>query len=84
MTAFALDSAKPLIMQVAGTPQRGAIRRLVAFLTFLVLFLGSMIAVDGVMMKLRSDWAAGRGGAIGKYQEAKKVVAELEALRWQP
>ncbi len=80
VTAFALDSAKPLMMQVAGTPERGAIRRLVAGLTFLVLFVGSMIAVDGVMMKLRSDWAAGRGGTIDHYKEAKKAVEELEAV----
>ena len=79
VTAFALDSAKPLMMQVAGTPERGAARRLVAGLTFLVLFVGSMIAVDGMMMKLRSDWAAGRGGAIGHHKEAKKAVEELEA-----
>lgn len=78
-TAFALDSAKPLMMKVAGTPKRGAGRRIAAFLTFLVLFVGSMIAIDGVLMKLRSDWAADRGGAIGNYQEAKKAVEELEA-----
>ena len=78
-TAFALDSAKPLMMKVAGTPKRGAIRRVAAFLTFLVLFMGSMIAIDGVLMKLRSDWAADRGGAIGNFQEAKKAVEELEA-----
>ena len=79
VTAFALDSAKPLMMQVAGTPQRGFARRIAAGATFLVLFVGSMIAIDGVLMKLRSDWAAGRGGAIGNYNEAKKAVGEFEA-----
>lgn len=79
VTAFAINSAKPLMMQVAGTPGRGFFRRATAGFTFMVLFIGSMIAVDGVLMKLRSDWAAGRGGVIDNYKMAKKALTDLEA-----
>ena len=77
-TAFALDSAKPLMMQVAGTPERDFLRRSAAGVCFLVLFVGSMIAIDGVLMKCRSDWAASRGGTIGFYNDAKKSLSEVE------
>ena len=78
VTAFALDTAKPLMMQIAGTPGCGFLRRFAAGVCFLVLFAGSLIAVDGVLLKLRSDWAASRGGTIGLYNNAKKSLIDLE------
>jgi hypothetical protein len=78
ITAFALDLVKPEMMRVAGSAGYGFLRRSCATFIFAVLFVASMIAVDGVMARLRSDWAAGRGNAISAYADAKKIVAELE------
>lgn len=76
LTAFALDLVKPQMLRAAGTPG-GVARRIAAGAIFGVLFLASMIAVDGMMMKFRSDWAAGRGNAISAYADAKREVDRL-------
>lgn len=76
LTAFALDLVKPQMLRAAGTPG-GVARRIAAGAIFAVLFLASMIAVDGMMMKFRSDWAAGRGNAITAHADAKREVERL-------
>lgn len=76
LTAFALDLVKPQMLRAAGTPGDGP-RRVAAGLIFAVLFVASMIAVDGMMMKFRSDWAAGRGNAISAHKDAKDEVDRL-------
>lgn len=69
VTAFALDTLKPQMLRVAGTAA-GAV--------FAVLFVASMIAVDGMLMKMRSDWAATRGNAINAHADVTKEVRRLE------
>jgi hypothetical protein len=84
LTAFALDVLKPEMLRIAGTAGLGGARRIAAGAVFAVLFVASMIAVDGMMMKLRSDWAAGRGNAIQAHKDAtadeRRLEAELAAL----
>lgn len=78
LTAFALDLVKPQMLRAAGTSGAGAARRIAAGVVFGILFLASMIAVDGMMMKFRSDWAAGRGNAINAHADAKREVDRLD------
>ncbi len=84
VTAFALDLAKPQMMQIAGTAGLGVARRTLAAVVFAVLFVASMIAVDGMLMRMRSDWAAERGNTIAAHREAvaeiKRLSAEMGAL----
>lgn len=84
VTAFALDLAKPQMMQIAGTTGLGVARRTLAAAVFAVLFVASMIAVDGMLMRMRSDWAAERGNTIAAHREAaaevKRLAAEMSAL----
>lgn len=83
LTAFALDLVKPQMLRAAGTTG-DVVRRIAAGAIFGVLFLASMIAVDGMMMKFRSDWAAGRGNAITAHNDAKgevdRLAGEIAAL----
>lgn len=74
--ACALDLTKPQMMQVAGTSD-GIAKRAVAGAIFVVLFLASMIAVDGMLMRLRSDWAGDRGNAINTHANLKADVERL-------
>ena len=46
---------------------------------FGILFIASMIAVDGFLVKMRSDWAATRGTAIAGYADARKTLTTLQA-----
>ena len=79
VTAFALDAVKPEMARIAGDTTSGLIRRMAAAAVFLILFIASMIAVDGFLVKMRSDWAATRGTAITGYADARRVVTGLEA-----
>lgn len=83
LTAFALDLVKPQMLRAAGTPGDVG-KRVAAGVMFAVLFLASMIAIDGMLMKFRSDWAAGRGNAITAHADARRevdrLVAEIVAL----
>jgi len=79
LTAFALDVLKPEMLRIAGTAGLGGARRIAAGAVFAVLFIASMIAVDGMMMKLRSDWAAGRGNAI----QADVQAANIDSWLWK-
>lgn len=38
-----------------------------------------MLAVDGIFVKLRSDWVATRGHAVSAYADARAAVTGLEA-----
>lgn len=62
----------------------GAMRRLVAFPLFLVLFVSSMIAVDGVLLKLRALLVAGPAHVISAHDRAEAdhtaAVGELTRL----
>jgi hypothetical protein len=78
-TAFALDTVKPEMARLAGDKTLGFVRRIAAAAVFVILFTASMLAVDGILMKLRSDWAATRGHAITDHADARKVVVSLEA-----
>lgn len=84
LTAFALDATKPLMLAAATTPGAGIARRAVAGLIFAVLFAASMIAVDGMLMRLRSDWSAGRDRDVSAYAAARaehdRLAAELARL----
>jgi hypothetical protein len=75
--AFALDLTKPQMLQVAGSVGLELSKRFVAGAIFGVLFLASMIAVDGTLMRLRSDWAGERGNAITTHADAKAEVDRL-------
>ena len=79
LTAFALDLLKPEMLRIAGTAGLGTVRRFAAGAVFAVLFVASMIAVDGMLMKLRSDWAATRGNAINAHADAQRQVRDLES-----
>jgi hypothetical protein len=62
----------------------GIFRRLVALPLFLVLFIASMIAVDGVLLKLRDALVSGPANVISDHDRAtadhKAAVAELATL----
>lgn len=62
----------------------GLTRRLVALPLFAVLFVASMIAVDGVLLKLRGNLVSGPAAAISAHDRAsadhKAAVAELATL----
>lgn len=79
LTAFALDTVKPEMARIVGDHAAGAVRRSAAGLVFAILFLASMLAVDGFLVKLRSDWAATRGQAVSAYADARTAVTGLEA-----
>lgn len=79
VVAFALDTIKPEMARIAGDGDYGALKRLAAGFVFALLFVASMLAVDGFLIKLRSDWAATRGHAITDYAGAGKAVTDLEA-----
>jgi ribosomal protein S25 len=78
LTAFALDTVKPEMARIAGDSASGAVRRGAAGLVFAILFVASMLAVDGFLVKLRSDWAATRGHAVSAYADARTAVTSLE------
>lgn len=87
-TAFALDLLKPEMLRLAGTAGAGAARRVIAGAVFGVLFIASMIAVDGMLMKLRSEWSGARLSTIGEYDRAEaeyntaeSELAKLKAVR---
>lgn len=83
LIAFALDYTKGHVMR-ATADAPSIVRRLTAGFIFFALFLASMIAVDGTLMKLRSEWSGGRANTIGDYDRAdgeyKSAKAELDAL----
>ena len=79
VTAFALDTVKLEMARVAGDGSADFGRRVAAGLVFGILFLASMLAVDGFLVKLRSDWAATRGHAISDYGDTRRLVTALEA-----
>jgi hypothetical protein len=62
----------------------GAIRRLVALPLFLMLFVASMIAVDGVLLQLRDALVAGPARVISSHDRAEAdhtaAVSELATL----
>jgi hypothetical protein len=62
----------------------GFMRRLIAIPLFLVLFVASMIAVDGVLLKLRDALVSGPANVIGDHDRAsaahKAAVTELARL----
>lgn len=62
----------------------GIMRRLIAIPLFLVLFIASMIAVDGVLLKLRDALVSGPANVIGDHDRAsaahKAAVTELARL----
>ncbi|MGE0700372.1 MAG: hypothetical protein AB7O57_14840 [Hyphomicrobiaceae bacterium] len=76
-TAAALDLSKAQMLQAAGTAGLGWGRRIAAGLVFAVLFVASMIAVDGMLVKMRSDWAGDRSGAMQAHARAKAELARL-------
>ena len=82
--AFALDLVKPQVMLAASRRGLGLGTRLAAGLIFAVLFLASMIAVDGILIKIRSDWSGERGHARDAHVRAvadhKRAAAELAGL----
>jgi len=78
LTAFALDTVKPEMARIAGDNASGAVQRGAAALVFAILFVASMLAVDGFLVKLRSDWAATRGHAVSVYADARLAVTGLE------
>lgn len=82
--AFALDYSKGAVLR-AATEGRGMIRRLAALAVFAVLFVASMIAVDGVLMQPRAGWSGGRANAISDYDRAdaeyRSATAELAKLK---
>lgn len=78
-TAAALDLSKAQMLQAAGTQGLGFVRRAAAGLVFAVLFVASMIAVDGMLVKMRSDWAGDRSGAMQAHARAKAELARLTA-----
>lgn len=84
LTAFALDATKPLMLAAALDTVASVPRRAVAGLVFAVLFLASMIAVDGMLMRWRSDWQATRARDVSAYTAAKaereRVAGELARL----
>lgn len=69
--AAALDLFKPQAFRIAGTAGLGGVRRIAAGAVFLVLFFASMIAVDGVLMRLRSDASDTRARDASTYASAK-------------
>lgn len=78
-TAFALDLVKPEMLRIATAKGHTSAQRAAAALLFAVLALASMVAVDGLLMRFRSDWAAGRGNAIQAHKDASAEVRRLEA-----
>jgi hypothetical protein len=62
----------------------GIMRRLIALPLFAVLFVASMIAVDGVLLKLRDALVSGPAAVIGEHDRAaadhRAAVAELATL----
>lgn len=83
--AFALDLVKPQMLALAmGGRAVDRARRLAGGLVFVVLFVASMIAVDGMLIKLRSDWSGERGNAREVHArlvaEHKRAIAELASL----
>jgi len=78
-TAAALDLSKAQMLQAAGTAGLGWGRRIAAGLVFAVLFVASMIAVDGMLVKMRSDWAGDRSGAMQAHARAKAELVRLTA-----
>lgn len=62
----------------------GTMRRLIALPLFAVLFVASMIAVDGVLFKLRDALVSGPANVIGEHDRAaadhRAAVAELATL----
>ncbi|OYW52319.1 MAG: hypothetical protein B7Y80_20070 [Hyphomicrobium sp. 32-62-53] len=84
LVAFAADYSKGATLTAAMTKGHGFGRRLAAWLVFVVLFVASMIAVDGVLMKLRSALVAGPANTISAHDRAsgeyRASVAELDKL----
>ena len=62
----------------------GAVRRIVAAPLFVVLFVASMIAVDGVLLRLRAVLVSGPAAAISSHDRAaadhRAALAELATL----
>lgn len=83
-TAFALDATKPLMLATAAAPSAGIARRIAAATVFAVLFISSMVAIDGMLMRLRSDWSAGRDRDASAYADARaerdRLAAELSRI----
>ena len=79
LIAFALDALKPEAMRIACDPGAGTPRRAAASIFFFVLFLSSIFAVDGVLLKNRSDWAAERTGSIDQQADVSSDVKRLDA-----
>ena len=81
--AFALDYSKAHVMRASASAPTLP-RRIAAGGIFLALFLASMIAVDGSLMKLRSDWTGSRADTIGEWDRTQAdyqaAAAELDRL----
>lgn len=84
ISAAALDATKPLFLAAALAPGHAWPRRISAGIVFAVLALASMIAVDGMLMRWRSDWQATRARDVSAYTAAKlerdRIMAELARL----
>lgn len=76
--AFALDYTKAPVMRAAAEGP-GIARRIAAAAVFTALFLASMIAVDGTLMKLRSEWSGGRQNTMSEYDRAEAAYTAAEA-----
>lgn len=83
LVAGAADYVKGNALSVA-VDGPGFWRRLVAVPLFLVLFIASMVAVDGVLLTLRGKLTAGPADVIGAHDRAsddhRAAVAELQRL----
>ena len=76
--AGSLDYSKGAVIK-ASTEGRGVFRRLAGFAIFAVLFIASMVAVDGVLMQLRSSWTGGRAGAMAEYDRVQAAYKTADA-----
>jgi len=86
--AAAVDYIKGSAFTVACTPGHGFVRRVTAAALFAVLLPASLVAVDGVLLKLRTHWTAGPADVIQRHDDAesdlraaKDELATLAAVR---
>jgi hypothetical protein len=79
--AFSIDLAKPLFFTACAQALRDGkvLASIVPGLVGALLFAVSMLAIDGMLIKLRSDAGSGRANTITKVDDARAAETRLEA-----
>lgn len=82
--AGAVDLVKPQMLKAVATKGAGTMKRASAGLIFVVLFVASMVAIDGMLLQMRSMLTGPRAQAITDYDRTlatyQTAVRELKQI----